>query len=119
MPACTISPADRRKQVRLVGTDLLKNCGKKQYYTVQEVKNANRRQGINYDVACWSHATFNSHSDFDAYHKAIGESCDYMSMKAEMLLSVSNAADTSWFDMNLSWLDFPDIDFSLFDFFDW
>jgi len=35
-----------------------------------------------------------------------------------MLLSVSNAADTSWFDVDLSWLEFPDIDWSIFDFFD-
>lgn len=39
-------------------------------------------------------------------------------MKSEMLSSVSTASDTSWFDIDLSWLEFPDIDFSLFDFFD-
>lgn len=118
MPACAISPTDRRKQVRRVGNDLLKTCGKKPYYTVQEVKNANRRQGIDYDFACWSHAAFNSHADFDTYHKSIGETCDYVSMKGEMLSSVSHATDTSWFDIDLSWLEFPDLDFSLFDFLD-
>jgi len=118
VPACAISPSDRRRQVRLVGNDLVKAHGKKQYYTVQEVKNANRRQGISYDVACWSHATFNSHQDFDGYHQSIGESCDYVAMKSEMLSSVSNAADTSWFDVDLSWLEFPDIDWSIFDFLD-
>ncbi len=39
-------------------------------------------------------------------------------MKGEMLSTVSNAVDTSWFDLDLSWLEFPDIDLSLFDFFD-
>lgn len=117
MPACAISPADRRRQVRLVGNDLLKNNGRKPFYTEQAVKNANRRQGINYDVACWSHATFNSHAAFDAHHTSIGETCDYVSMKGEMLASVSDATDTSWFDIELSWLEFPDIDFSFFDFF--
>ncbi len=117
MRACAISPTDRRKQVQVVGNDLVKNYGRKPYYTVQEVKNANRRQGINLDVACWSHATFNTHSDFDSYHQSIGESCDYVEMKGEMLSSVSNATDTSWFDLDLSWLEFPDIDFSIFDFF--
>jgi hypothetical protein len=102
----------------LVGNDLLKNYGKKKYYTVQEVKNANRRQNISVDFGCWSHATFNSHSDFDEYHQSLGETCDYVSMKAEMLSSVSTATDSSWFDMDLSWLEFPDIDFSLFDFLD-
>lgn len=118
MPACTLKPADRPRQVRVVGNDLVKNYGKKSHYTVQEVKNANRRQGIDYDFACWSHAVFNSHADFDEYHKRIGEVCDYASMKSEMLKSMTNSSDSSWFDLNLSWLEFPDIDWSIFDFFD-
>jgi len=39
-------------------------------------------------------------------------------MKSDMLSSVSNVTDSSWFDLDLSWLEFPDIDFSLFDFLD-
>jgi hypothetical protein len=96
----------------------MRHYGRKPYYTVREVKDANARQGISVDFTCWSHAAFNSHQDFDDYHQSIGESCDYVAMKAEMLSSVSDAIDTSWFDFDLSWLDFPDIDFSLFDFLD-
>lgn len=118
MRACAISPVDRRRQVQLVGNDLVKHHGKRPYYTVQQVKDANRRQHIGFDVGCWSHATFNSHADFDAYHQSIGESCDYMAMKAEMLSSVSHAGDTARFDLDLSWLEFPDIDWSIFDFLD-
>ena len=118
MRACAISPADRREQVRLVGNDLVKNYGKKKFYSVQEVKAANRRQDVSLDVACWSHAMFNSHGDFDAYHRSVGENCDYIAMKGEMVSSVSHDADTSWFDLDLSWLEFPDIDFSIFDFLD-
>lgn len=122
MPACVIRPDDRRKQLQLVGNDLVKNHGKKKFYTVQEVKNANRRQAINYDVGCWSHAFFNSHSDFDEYHTRIGESCDYVAMKREMLDSVSTTSGSSFFDLDfnldLSWLEFPSLDGSLFDFLD-
>ncbi|CAM8634046.1 hypothetical protein MCEMIEM13_00191 [Comamonadaceae bacterium] len=118
MTACSISPSDRRKQMQAVGSDLLKNYGRKRYYSVGEVKSANRRQNIGLDFWCWSHASFNSHTDFDDYHRSIGESCDYIAMKGEMLSSVSTSADTSWFDLDMSWLEFPDIDFSLFDFFD-
>ena len=41
-------------------------------------------------------------------------------MKSEMLSSVSSSGDTSLFgfDIDLSWLEFPDLDFSIFDFFD-
>jgi hypothetical protein len=118
MRACTMSPSDRQKQVRLVGNDLVKNYGKKRFYTVREVKEANKRQSVGPDFGCWSHATFNTHSDFDDYHASIGEHCDYVAMKGEMLSSVSNASDTSWFDLDLSWLEFPDIDWSIFDFID-
>ena len=116
--ACALSPSDKRAQAQAVGDDLIRNYGKKPYYTVEEVKAANRRQMIDVDFCCWSHALFNSHADFDSYHRSIGEQCNYASMKAEMLQSVSTAADGSWFDMDLSWLEFPDIDFSIFDFFD-
>lgn len=118
MPACAIPPADRRQQVRMIGSDLMKNYGRKQYYTIQEVKAANRRNKVDFDISCWSHAAFNSHKDFDDYHRSVGESCDYFSMKSDMLSSVSNVTDSSWFDLDLSWLEFPDIDFSLFDFLD-
>jgi hypothetical protein len=119
VPACAIAPSDRRSQVRRVGNDLLKNYGRKQYYTVEQVKSANKRQNVGLDFGCWSHATFNSHKDFAQYHQSIGESCDYVAMKSEMLSSVSNTVtDTSWFDIDLSWLEFPDIDLSLFDFID-
>lgn len=118
MTACALAPEDKRRQVTRVGNDLVRHYGKRRYFTVQEVKDANRRQGISPDVACWSHAAFNSHGDFDAYHRSIGEDCDYAAMKSEMLSSVSEASDTSWFDLDLSWLEFPDIDWSVFDFLD-
>ena len=118
MPACAIAPADRRKQARLVGNDLVKNYGKKPYYTPLEIRNANRRQGIQLDVSCWSYAMFSSREDFDSYHQSLGETCDYVAMKSDMLSSVSGASDTSLFDFDLSWIEFPSIEWSVFDFFD-
>lgn len=128
MPACEISPADRREQVRRVGNDLVRHYGKKKHYSVEEVKEANRRQAIEIDFGCWSHAVFNTHADFDAYHASIGEVCDYAGMKGRMLEAVSTpsteavsaaAGDAAnWIDVDLSWLEFPDIDWSIFDFID-
>ena len=125
MPAYTLRAADnRKKQIQLVGKDLLKHYGKKKFYTVQQVKNANRRQLIELDVACWSHAFFNSHGDFDAYHAKIGESCDFVGMKRELLDAVTTGPSdaSSLFDLDvdfdLSWLEFPDIEWSIFDLLD-
>lgn len=118
MAACALSPEDKRSQAKRVGNTLVRQYGKQRYYTVQQVKAANKRERIDIDVCCWSHAMFNTRADFDAYHRSIGETCDYSSMKSQMLGAVSDADSSSWFDFDLSWLEFPDIDWSLFDFLD-
>lgn len=115
---CTISPKDKRLQAKRVGDDLIRNYGKRKFYTIDQVRDANRRAGVNIDVACWSHAMFNSHSDFDQLHVASGEACDYIAMKSEMLHAVASETSSAWFDFDLSWLEFPDLDISIFDFFD-
>jgi len=113
MPACTIKPADLERQVRVVGRDLVQNYGRKKYYTPLEVRNANRRVGIQPDYTCWSHAFFNDRPDFDAWHAARGEACDYTAMKSEMVSSIDvGDARSSGFDIDGSWLDLPSIDWS-------
>ena len=111
-----------REQARLVGDDLMARHGKRRFYTVDQVKAANRRCNIKLDVTCWSHALFNSHEDFDRMHAAVVEGCDYIEMKRKMLQSVSQGDDGSWFDfdfdLDLSWLEFPDIEWSIFDLLD-
>lgn len=115
---CSISPTNKRLQAKRVGEDLVRNYGQQKFYTVQQVKASNQRTGVHIDVACWSHAMFNSHSDFDDLHTASGEICDYTAMKEDMLRAVASDDSTSWFDFDLSWLEFPDLDSSIFDFID-
>lgn len=115
---CAISPADKRKQAKLIGDDLVRHHSKRKFYSVSEVRAANQRCNISVDVVCWSHALFNTHHDFDRLHVAAGEACDYLGMKKAMLESVSSSGSSGWFDFDLSWLEFPDIDLSIFDFFD-
>ena len=115
---CAISPKDKKAQAKRVGDDLVRNYGKRRFYTVSEVRESNRRLGIALDVECWSYAMFTTHSDFDRLHSALGEACDYAAMKAEMLRAVASDTPSDWFDWDLSWLEFPDLDLSIFDFFD-
>jgi hypothetical protein len=115
---CSISPRDKKAQARAVGDDLVQHYGKRKFYTVEQVKEANRRKRISLDVACWSHAMFNGHEDFDRLHAHVPEGCDYAAMKSEMLRAVSTDASDNWFDWDMSWLEFPDLDLSLFDFLD-
>jgi hypothetical protein len=40
-------------------------------------------------------------------------------MRAEMVSAMTDGASSSWFDIDTSWLEWPDIDLSsIFDFFD-
>ena len=113
MPACTIKPADLQRQIRVVGRDLVQNYGKKKYYSPLEVRNANRRASIYKDYTCWSYAFFNDRPDFDAYHATLGEICDYASIKSEMISSIDvGGALVSAFDVGMSWLDLPSVDWS-------
>ena len=118
---CHSPPRAMQAQARRVGDELVRRHGKRRFYRVDQVRDANARCGIPLDFVCWSHALFNTHEDFDRLHRGAGEACDYASMKQAMLesLAVDDAA-SGWFDFDfdLSWLEFPDIDWSLFDFFD-
>lgn len=115
---CAISPADKQRQAKLVGDDLVRHHGKRNFYSVSQVKAANERCQIPLDLGCWSHSLFNTHVDFNRMHEQLGEACDYLSMKRAMLESLSTGDGSGWFDLDLSWLDFPDIDWSIFDFLD-
>ena len=64
---------------------------------------------------CWAMYIFSSHSDFDSYHQATREVCDYVAMKTEMLDGLTtSAANVDWLeipnlDIDASWLDLGDI----------
>jgi hypothetical protein len=62
---------------------------------------------------------FASAADFNKYHASIGETCDYSAMKSEMAIALTDGASESWFDFDLSWLEWPELDLSsIFSFFD-
>lgn len=115
---CAISPKDKKAQAQAVGEDLVRHYGKRKFYTVEQVRESNRRRKVDIDVACWSHAMFNSHEEFDRLHSGIAEGCNYAAMKSDMLRAVATNGSGGWFNWDMSWLDFPDLDFSLFNFLD-
>lgn len=118
MTICKLKQTDKKILIQKVGDDLLKRKGRKPYYSQKDVETSLRQQNILMDWDCWAYCFFLSHDSFDAYHKSIGENCDYLSMKQEVIGDITSGASTSWldFDFDLSWLDWPDFDLS--DFFD-
>ena len=123
--SCAPAPINKKEYITDIGKILVEDNGKKKFYKPEEVKKAHRKSkwydGIHIiDFSCWAINIFSSHLDFDKYHEATGEICDYVEMKTEMLsgLSVSTTAD--WIDIpnidfDASWLDFGDIFDGLFE----
>lgn len=119
MTSCALPPADKKAYGKSVGEELVKTFGKKKYYSPEQVKKASSQTKYDIDWHCWAMCLYTSPSDFDAYHRSIGGSCNYADMKSEMTSALTDGASDSWFDIDLSWLEWPDFDLSsVFDFID-
>lgn len=116
MSTCSLAPSDKAHLGRSLGSRLAKRYGAKHFYTVDEVRAGLRDLAIKTDWHCWGFALFCSPDVFAAYHRSIGEVCDYAAMKADMVSAVTGGVSEAWFSFDLSWLDWPDIDLGgLFD----
>ena len=119
MPACHLKPEDKKAFIGAVGEELVRKHGKQKYYKPNQVRAATQARDYSIDYVCWAHCIFLTPDDFKAVHDAAGEVCDYAAMKAEVLSDLAAGATFSWLDVDLSWLEWPDIDLSaLFDWFD-
>lgn len=115
---CPPAPPNKKEYITDIGKILVKEHGQKKYYKPEEVKKASKKSKY-YDASgidwhCWAMCTFSSHSDFDAYHEATGEICNYVVMKGEMLGGLAKNASADWLaipnlDIDASWLDFGEI----------
>lgn len=117
MTTCKTPPADKRAFVQKLGRELHARYGTKRFYSIRETRSCMQANGYPIDLYCWGHAIFVHPGDFSHYHESIGERCDQAAMKLEMGGALGDGADASWFGLDLSWLEWPDIDFSgIFDF---
>jgi hypothetical protein len=120
MEAGQLRATDKKAYVKSVGEILVKEHGKKKFYTPKQVKKASSNSKYDIDLVCWAMCLYSSPSDFKTYHESIGETCDYAAMKSEMTAVLTDGASDDWFDIDLSWLEWPEIDLSsIFDFLDW
>jgi hypothetical protein len=117
MTTCTTPPKDKNAFVQSLGRALNANYGKKRFYSIRETRDTMKSSNYPIDFFCWGHAVFCNQTDFKQYHDSIGEACDQAAMKIEMGDAFSGTLDDSWFGIDLSWLEWPDIDISsIFDF---
>jgi len=119
MPACHLEPNDKKAFIGAVGEELVRRHGKQKYYKPQQIRDAALARRYAPDIHCWAYCIFSTPEDFQAIHDAAGEVCNYAAMKAEVLADLSSGGAFAWVDIDLSWLDWPDIDLSsIFDWFD-
>lgn len=119
MAACELKPSDKRQFIGEVGEELVRAHGKKKYYKPSEIRKAADRRGYPIDIHCWAMSVFSTPEDFKDLHETSGEACDYVAMRAEVIGDLADGNSFSLPDLDLSWLEWPDIDLSsLFDWFD-
>ncbi len=119
MPACHLEPKDKRKFIGAVGQELVRSHGKKKYYQPSQIRRAAETCGYPLDIHCWAYCIFATPDDFQFIHDEAGEVCNYAAMKSEVLADLAGGQAFAGLDLDLSWLEWPDIDLtSIFDWFD-
>jgi len=124
MDVTAIPVVDKQQLAKRVGVDLVKHHGKKQHYSVAEIKSSARRLNFPDTWDCWALSMYCSPGDFDQYHRTIGEICDFSSMHhmmidavsqdsalPEILHHVTQAIEPSWFSDLLDVFDSDHLDF--------
>lgn len=121
--ACHLEPArkppDRRAFIGDVGRRLSARHGIRKYYKADQVRLATRDAGYPIEYVRWADCIYLTPHDFHAAHAAAGGANDYAAMKASVLSDLAADGSFQGADLDLSWLEWPDIDVSaLFDWFD-
>lgn len=92
-----------------VGQQLVAKHGKQKYYTQPQISSAASAAGYPIDVHCWAYCVFMDEPSFDAFHRSIGEICDFTAMKTTMLQGLAGGG-FGLPDLDLSWIEWPDLD---------
>ncbi len=119
MTVPVLTTSEKKAYGKKVGEILVRDHGKKKYYTSAHVKKASQETKQGFDWHCWSMSLYTSPAEFKTYHDVIGENCDYTEMKSEMTSALTDGASDSWFKFDMSWLEWPNVELpAVFDFSD-
>jgi len=86
-----------------LGPHLRRRHGKRDHYSTEQVRHGAYELGLPLDPLCYAYVMYCTPEDFRAHHEAVGESCDYGAMSAEVseVFARPAIADTAggWFDL--------------------
>ena len=60
---------------------LKRDYGAARSYTPAQVRGTIARSGLNDHYSCYALSMFSDRSEFDAYHRGVGEQCDYDALR--------------------------------------
>ena len=91
------APNDRAMLRNRLGTGLVQRFGKRTSYTSRQVLDTlGSMPYIPFDWYCWGMATYMTLVDFDAYHRSIGEACDWSAMHGVITEAATTAGGGAW-----------------------
>src|SRR5581483_10888155 len=76
-----------RDYARKLPNLLARDYGAAREYTPRQVRKTIERYGLNGDYSCYAIAMFSGRTDFDQFHRSLGESCDYDTMRADVAVA--------------------------------
>ena len=83
-----------RRYVKGLGPELRRRYGRSKRYTPAQVKRTIEQRGYSREWMCYALCMYCGRRDFDAYHRAAGESCDYNAMRGEVAARLLKGAQS-------------------------
>ena len=73
-----------RSYRRKLAPKLVERYGRSRHYSVAQVRVTAEQLGLNMDFLCYAYAGFCEREAFDEHHAALGEVCDFVTMREEV-----------------------------------
>ena len=119
MPTLLEAPVDKRAFGKAIGDELLRVHGKQRFYSLRDIRAAARAKGFPPGLDPWAFALFASPESYQTYRASTRDARPYDELKEAMFDVMTEGASHDWFNIDMSWLEWPDIDLSgIFCFFD-
>jgi len=94
------STEEKLEVARKVGADLVRQFGKKKYYSKAMINASARRQGVNADGMYWLYALYTSAATFEEIRQAANSDADYNALRIEMVHLIQSRRPAAAFDLS-------------------
>lgn len=113
-----LTPEAKKAYLNKVGKKLVERHGKKKYYSRKEVEGVIKLTPDAVNLAFLAYGVFTNQETFQHIHQETEKGYSYEEMRRDALSALTDSGSYLDIDLDLSWLDWPDIDLgSVFDWF--